>query len=114
MMPDLPRRIAAWLVRDTATGPAVDVVRLTGAVLLFVTLPVLGIALLVWRMGVRTVVCLRFPPPGVKMTQDTPILTGDAARRRGRLLQILAVVLATTALVMTGVIWAMAERLGAS
>jgi hypothetical protein len=113
VMPDLPRGIAAWLVTDTAAGPAVHVARLTGAVLLFVTLPVVGIALLVWRIGVRTAASLRFPPPGVRTTRDTPILTGNAARRRGRLLQMLAAVLVATALVMTVLIWAMAERLGA-
>jgi hypothetical protein len=114
LIPDLPRRIAVWLVDDAAAGPAPNAGRLIGAVGLFVTLPIVGVAVLMWRMGRRTVVALRFPPPGARMPQDTPILTGEAAGRRGRLLQGLAVILAGMAAVMTVLIWMMVGRFGAS
>jgi hypothetical protein len=113
MMPGLPGGIAAWLVAETATGPTIRLGRLVGAVVLLIALPLAGVGVQLWWMGQRTVAALRFPPPGTKMVQATPILTGEAARRRGRLLQVLSAALVGAAFLLTVLIWAMAGRLPA-
>jgi hypothetical protein len=59
---------------------------------------VIGLGILVWRMGAQVRAAARFPPPGQRVIRDTPILQGVAATRRGRLLQGLAVVLCLCAL----------------
>ena len=46
-----------------------------------------------FRLGARVVRAERFPPPGTTVVRDTAVLRGRAARRRGRLLQALAVIL---------------------
>jgi len=56
--------------------------------------PLLGLAVYSWRLGRRVLAAERFPPPGLAVIHDTAVLCGDAARRRGRGLQIFAALLA--------------------
>ena len=62
-------------------------------------LPFAAAAVYVFRLGQRIVRAERFPPPGTTVVRDTVVRHGDAARRRGRLMQALAIFLlfATTA-----------------
>lgn len=46
-----------------------------------------------WHSGSRTVRTARFPPPGMRVIRDTPVLRGEAAARRGRLMRGAGVVL---------------------
>jgi len=59
------------------------------------SLPMIVFALYLWRIGADTVRCERFPPPKLSVVRDTLVLSGDAAVRRGRLVQ-------ATALLMIG------------
>lgn len=72
-----------------------------------------GLAAWLWRFGAQVLVAGRFPPPGIRVIRDTFVLLGDAARRRGRLLQAAAVtlVLCTVALVLLA--WRLHQSLAA-
>jgi hypothetical protein len=56
-------------------------------------LPLAGAALHLWSLGARVVRAARFPPPGLAVVRDTPVLTGEKAVVRGRLLRGLALVI---------------------
>ena len=57
-------------------------------------LSVLPIAAYLYRYGHRILEAGQLPPPGTKVTSDTEIVTGDAARRRARILIILSFIIA--------------------
>jgi hypothetical protein len=56
-------------------------------------LPFAAAATYMFRLGYRILQAERFPPPGTAVVRDTVVLRGRAARRRGLLLQALAVFL---------------------
>ena len=56
----------------------------------------------------RVLATQRFPAPGASVIRDTPVLYGDAARRRGRLLQCLGAILALFAGAITLLLWRLA------
>jgi hypothetical protein len=56
-----------------------------------VCLPVAALAVWLWLEGGRVHRAGRFPPPGAKAIRDTPVLHGDAARRRAMVYRIFAV-----------------------
>jgi hypothetical protein len=51
----------------------------------------------IFRLGRRIVRAERFPPPGTTVFRDTVVLRGRAARRRGLLIEALAVFLLSAA-----------------
>jgi hypothetical protein len=58
-----------------------------------VCLPVAALATWLWLEGGRVRRAGRFPPPGARVIRDTPILHGDAARRRATAYRIIAILL---------------------
>jgi hypothetical protein len=54
-------------------------------------------ALYVYALGRRVVAAQRFPPEGMAVIRDTPVLEGRPARTRGFLIQAVAAALAVTA-----------------
>ena len=80
-----------WLLRDPdRIGDKVDVILLliAGA-----GLPLVFAAIYFWRTGAATLKAERYPPPGLSVIRDTPILTGGRARLRGRMIQTVAVLI---------------------
>jgi hypothetical protein len=71
--------------------------------------PLIGFAAYFYRLGGATVRSARFPPTGAAMIYDTPVVSGDAARTRGRILQVLAVMLVVAAIAMAGLLWTLAS-----
>lgn len=67
------------------------------------SLLVLGFYL--WRLGTRVHASMRFPPPGMRVLRDTPVVRGADASRRARMLQILAGVLLLCAAGLTLATW---------
>ena len=67
-------------------------------VVIFGALPMLGLAIYFWYLGVRVIRAGRFPLEGQKIVRDTPILEGQAALKRGRVFKGLAVFLAMIAI----------------
>ena len=68
-------------------------------------LPLLFVAGHFWRMGQSVFDAQRFPPPGVQVIRDTPVLTGKEALSRDRLCQVGAIVFGGCAVVMPVVLW---------
>jgi hypothetical protein len=66
--------------------------------------PPLALAAYLFSFGRQVVASGRFPPPGARLLQDTPVVTGDAARRRGRTLQVFAAGVGISALAVAVVL----------
>ena len=67
------------------------------AILLFLYilfLPMMAFCAWLWLFGRRIITGQRFPPRGSLVIRDTPVIEGASAVRRGRVLQLLALVLA--------------------
>ncbi|MDH5348480.1 MAG: hypothetical protein OEW13_11305 [Nitrospira sp.] len=58
-----------------------------------------------WRIGERVQRSLRFPPPDATVVRDAVVLSGQAAVSRGRLLQILGVILILCAIGLAVMSW---------
>jgi hypothetical protein len=58
-----------------------------------------------WRLGAKVVLHAQLPLPGARVLRDTPIIRGEAARRRGRWLQGLAVALLACGIALAVVAW---------
>lgn len=82
-----------WLLSDPARTPA----RLRYVVAVLAALvagPAFACSAVVWWVARLTERAGEFPPPGVPVVRDTPVLTGDAARSRARVLKALALAIA--------------------
>ena len=73
--------LSEWVLAD-------PVVLLLPAALLLA--PLVALAAYLWVLGERVVRAREFPPPGLRVIRDTPIVTGERAVSRGRLLKVLA------------------------
>jgi hypothetical protein len=84
-----------------------------GALGVLLTAPLAGLAVYLWRLGSRVVQARRFPPPGMAVIRDTPVLWDRDAERRGRWMQLFAALLAVAACMMLGLLWLIAGLVGA-
>ena len=66
--------------------------------------PLLILALYFLRMASRIARAGRFPPPGVKVIRDTPVLEGPAVGRRVLLLRGMAVAVGALGLIMAALL----------
>jgi hypothetical protein len=67
--------------------------------------PTLAVSGYCWRLGQRIVDEERYPPAGLRVIRDMPVLTGGTARGRGRLLQAFGVAAAVAVLMMAFFMW---------
>lgn len=105
-------RVGEWVVEDPAS--TIERVRVVALVLsATLAVPTLALAVHLWRTGTGIVASERFPPPGITVTRDTAVIRGDAARRRGRTLQILGCLMAVAAAGLVGILWRLVFLLGA-
>jgi hypothetical protein len=70
-----------------------------GAITLF------AFSVYLWSFGCKVSNYQRFPLPGQRVIRDTPILEGQAALMRGRVLKTLAVFLAVAGIMLCFVFW---------
>lgn len=104
-----------WLAGVLAQAPGEARRSLAGGlrwVAVLASLPIAVFAVYLLWLGRRITRTLRFPPPGLAVLRDTPILEGTRARARGILVQALAVVLFAAALLLTLVTFRLAAVLG--
>jgi hypothetical protein len=71
----------------------------------FGALPLLAISMYLWSLGCKVSNYQRFPLPGQKAIRDTPILEGQAAMTRGRVLKTSAVFLSVAGVMLCFVFW---------
>lgn len=72
------------------------------------TLPLLGIAAYLWALGRRIEAAAAFPPPGMRVIRDTPVVSGASAVSRGRWLKRLALICVIAALALGWMLWRLA------
>lgn len=96
--------IQAWLTEDLSQTPRRLRILTAGVAVVFGA-PMCGFAVKFWRMGARIVETGMLPTPEMKVTRDTRVLEGDAARWRGRFIQMLALSLVAGVLVFVGILW---------
>lgn len=103
--------IAAWLKADPARMHARAQGLLFTLAVIMAGPPILAGAYLL-RFGTRVVRGDRFPPPDARLIQDMLVLTGDAARNRGRIAQVAGTVLILAGCVMAGLLVRLAFGIG--
>ena len=84
--------LQAWIAEDPAQAP-LRLRLIASGLAAAVAVPTLLFAAYFWRLGDRVICSNRFPPPGMRVIRDTVVWHGDSARRRGRILQGLALIL---------------------
>lgn len=99
--------VAQWLREDPATIANRARMLLLGLALVLAGPPALAGVYLLW-FGARVIDGERFPPLGVRMVQDTLVVTGEHARRRGRVAQAFGLAFLLAALALGTLLWALA------
>lgn len=97
----------AWVRQDLDARFRIVIVSL----MILTSGPALGLAVYLWRLGGRIVLAGRYPPPGLRLTRDVLVVTGPAASRRGRLIQLFAAVLGLMALLLAFFLWRLVSLL---
>ncbi len=105
-LPDL----FAWVQSDPALVSRRIRIVLLGVLLLLIV-PLGFFSFQLWRLGTAARREKAFPPAGIMSVRNRPVLKGDAAGRRGRLMQIAAALLAMTAGGLILTMWQLADRL---
>lgn len=67
--------------------------------------PLIAFAAYFWTLGGNILRSHEFPPPGYGLEQDTPVVKEQAANRRGRALQALALCLAAACVLLLMLLW---------
>ena len=68
-------------------------------------IPLLGFAVYLWRLGKKIISSKQFPPPNTRVVRDIPILRGSSASRRGRVIQLIAILSTILLIVLFVVFW---------
>jgi hypothetical protein len=84
---------------------------ITWALIAAVVVPVWAVNVYLWRLGSRSVRSGVFPPPGMPVIRDTIVLRDTAARKCGRMLQILAAVMSAAAAGFAVALWRLAAQI---
>jgi hypothetical protein len=67
--------------------------------------PLAAFAVCLWWLGQKVLRVREYPPPGLRVIRDTPVLTGEKAISRGRLLKALGAGLVIAAAVLGVLLW---------
>jgi len=73
--------------------------------ILFTSIPLIGFAAYFWKLGRLITFYERFPPPNTRVIMDTRIIRGDAARKRGKVVQLFSVLLIVIAIELLLSFW---------
>jgi hypothetical protein len=105
--------LASWVTADAGrTAQRMELLLAAFAVLLVA--PLVAMAAYLSSLGRRTVRAQEFPPPGVRVIQDTPIISGHKAVSRGRWLQGAAVFLGASSVALGLLLWRLASLFDAT
>jgi len=96
--------LSDWMLADP--GSSAQRVKMVFRVLVALLLaPLLALAAYLWSLGGKVVRAREFPPPGLRVIRDTPIVTGERAVSRGRLLKVLALGCCIACAVLAVLLW---------
>ena len=96
--------LSDWMLADP--GSSAQRVKMVLRVLVALLLaPLLALAAYLWSLGGKVVRAREFPPPGLRVIRDTPIVTGERAVSRGRLLKVLALGCCIACAVLAVLLW---------
>jgi len=102
------------LARHIAPSPsAAQTPLVVAAVGVLAVVPLLGLAVYLWRLGDRVRLTGQFPPPGTADIRTAPPVVGLAVRRRAGLAQAFAVLLGACAIALAVLLWRLFELLAA-
>ena len=87
--------VQEWVIEDPRQAQGRLRVVATGLTAVF-AVPTLLFAAYFWKLGARVIRSNRFPPPGMRVIRDTVVRNGPSARRTGRILQAMALMLTFT------------------
>jgi len=87
-----------WLLAEPGSAQRVWLVLAVLAVAMIV--PLMQLAVHLWSLGGRIARVREFPPPGFRVIQDTPVITGEKALTRARLIRLAALALGICAVVL--------------
>ena len=100
------------LVRHMAPSPsAAQAPLVVAAVGVLAVVPLLVLAVYLWRLGDRVRLTGQFPPPGTATLRTAPPVVGLAARRRAGLAQAFAVLLGACAIALAVLLWRLLQLL---
>lgn len=88
-----------WLTSEPAETARRAKLALYVAVLIL-CVPVIALSVYLWLVGARVLRAQQFPPPGFRVFRDTPVIRGSGATTRGHAIQILAVCLGISVVVL--------------
>jgi hypothetical protein len=74
--------------------------------------PLIVFAAYVWSLGERIFRAGEYPPPGLRVIRDTPVITGKRAISRGRLLKALALGCGIASVGLGLLLWRLASLFG--
>lgn len=95
--------IATWVESGVQENKKISAV--VSAVVMVLVAPILFASAYLFLLGRRTVSARRYPPPGVAVIRDTPVVEGNRSLVRGRIIQVLAIVLTASSLVLPLLVW---------
>jgi hypothetical protein len=107
-----PTILRDWILAE----PAASAQRVKVAFLLLAALvlaPLLAFAAYLWSFGTKVLRASEFPPPGLRVVRDTPVITGEQAISRGRLFRVLALVCTIGSVVLGLLLWRLGLLLSA-
>lgn len=96
-------RIGEWLSEDPDL--ALERVEEFIAWVAVASLPLLIIGVFVFRTGLKSIASERFPPQGMWVLVDTPVISGTRAKWRGRMMLVAAVLIAAVAIGLPAGLW---------
>jgi hypothetical protein len=99
--------LRAWIERDPQRAGGT----LFALMALGFSAPLLGLALWIRRFAAKVNGAGRYPPPDARLTQDTRVRTGDAARAIARLHYFLSGLMALLAIGVPVLLWRVYEVL---
>ncbi len=77
----------------------------------FLIAPLLALAVYLWTFGGSVLRAREYPPPGLRVIRDTPVITGEGAVSRGRLLKVLALACGIASIALGLLLWWLASLL---
>jgi len=103
-------QLREWILSEPgALAQRANLVLLLLAV--FLVAPPLGLAVYLWSLGERVLRTREFPPPGFRVIRDTPVITGEGAVSRGRMLEALALACGVASVALGFLLWRLASSL---